>query len=148
VVWCDGARGGSGAVGVATLMVVCVAASCMPWPMLAWLQQRAATGTRPERTALTFCCRASTSLQYSTGAAHITFLVNTPPATAGSSATTSDRSAFLPAARREAYTPVVGWFAHTCTGRTGSDRQQRSFADATCSSCWWAVASAGAHPWP
>lgn len=53
-----------------------------------------------------FCLRSSTSLQYSTGAAHMTFFVNTPPATAGSSATTSDRSAFLPAARREAYTPA------------------------------------------
>lgn len=58
------------------------------------------------RTALTFFLRASTSLQYSTGAAHITFLVKQPPATAGSSATISDRSAFLPAARSDAYTPA------------------------------------------
>lgn len=57
-------------------------------------------------TALIFCLRSNTSLQYSTGAAHITFFVKQPAATAGSSATTSDRSAFLPDARRAAYTPV------------------------------------------
>jgi hypothetical protein len=33
--------------------------------------------------------------------------VKQPPATAGSSATISDRSAFLPAARSDAYTPAI-----------------------------------------
>jgi hypothetical protein len=56
-------------------------------------------------TALTAFFLASTSLQYVTGAAHITFFVNTPAAAAGASATTSDKSAFTPAARRPAYTP-------------------------------------------
>lgn len=68
----------------------------------------------PPRTALIFCLRSSTSLQYSTGAAHITFLVKQPAATAGSSATTRDRSAFLPDARREAYTPAQ---ANSVTGQ-------------------------------
>lgn len=69
------------------------------------------------RTALIFCLRSSTSLQYSTGAAHITFLVKQPAATAGSSATTRDRSAFLPDARREAYTPAQ---AKSAAGQRGA----------------------------